>query len=140
MKNETQITPKEFEQQVKTWIEDAGAKIESFNVDHLKPLEGDSGEYEIDVTATFSILDGAEIKVLIECKRYKKNVERDVVMVLESKLRDSSAHKGMIFTTSGFQSGALTYANKRGIATISVEDGHTNYHTKSLDQIGRAHV
>jgi restriction system protein len=65
---------------------------------------------------------------------YKKNVERDVVMVLESKLRDSIAHKGMIFSTSGFQRGALEFAQKRGIATITVNEGHTNYHTRSADQ------
>jgi restriction system protein len=68
---ETKITPKEFEEQVKTWVQKAGGNLKSFTVDHLKTLEGDSGEYEIDVTAVFTIFEGAEIKVLIECKRYK---------------------------------------------------------------------
>jgi restriction system protein len=127
------ISPEQFELQVKEWIEGSAESLESFEVTHLKSLEGDSGEYEIDVTAEFVVFGGAKIKVLIECKRYSNSVKRDVIMVMESKLRDSSAHKGMVFSTSGFQSGAIEYASKRGIATVTVQHGHTNYHTRSAE-------
>lgn len=129
------ITPEQFELQVKEWIEGSSKSLESFEVSHLKHLDGDSGYYEIDVTAEFIIFGGAKIKILIECKKYSSSVKRDVIMVLESKLQDSNAHKGMVFSTSGFQSGAIEYANKRGIATITVQHGHTNYHTKSAKQV-----
>lgn len=129
-----EITPEEYELQVKAWLEEAQDGLTKFKMEHLKKIEGDSGDYEIDVTAEFEIFGGAELKVLIECKRYSSPVKRDVIMVLESKLRDSSAHKGMVFSTSGFQSGALQYAGKRGIATIGFQEGKYNYETKSLNQ------
>jgi len=38
----------------------------------------------------------------------------------------------MLFSTSGFQEGALKLAQARGIATITVIDGRRLYETKSL--------
>jgi restriction system protein len=52
--------------------------------------------------------------------------------VLEAKLRDVAAHKGMLFSTSGFQKGALQYATAHGIATIAVVNGRWLYETKSV--------
>ena len=126
------ISPEQFELQVREWVRNAGDNLAGFSVTHLERLKGDIGEYEIDVVAEFSVFEQAIIKVLIECKKYKNPVKRDVIMVLESKIRDSNAHKGMVFSTSGFQSGAIEYASRRGIATIGVQHGHTNYFTKSL--------
>lgn len=126
------ISPEQFELQVREWLQSAGNNLSGFSVSHRQRLKGDSGEYEIDVVAEFSVFEQAIVKVLIECKKYKNPVKRDVIMVLESKIRDSNAHKGMVFSTSGFQSGAIEYASRRGIATIGVQHGHTNYFTKSF--------
>ena len=126
------ISPEQFELQVRDWLENTDDNLTGFSVTHLERLKGDSGEYEIDVVAEFTVFEHAIIKVLIECKKYKSPVKRDVIMILESKIRDSNAHKGMVFSTSGFQSGAIEYASKRGIATVGVQHGHTNYFTKSL--------
>ncbi len=136
--HDVDITPEQFELQVRNWVQQSARGLEKFSVHHLKKLDGDSGEYEIDVTAEFVLFGGAEIKILIECKKYNSPVKRDVIMIMESKIRDSSAHKGMVFSTSGFQSGAIEYAQKRGIATITLQHGHTNYFTKSTDTIGPA--
>ena len=125
------ITPEEFERQVRNWLEASADGPIGFTITRSSMLEGDSGEYEIDIMTEFEIFDGALIKVLVECKRYKNPVKRDVIMILESKIRDSDSHKGMVFSTSGFQKGALEYARQRGIATIAVQHGHTNYFTKA---------
>jgi hypothetical protein len=45
------ISPEQFELKVKEWVEGSAESLESFEVTHLKSLEGDSGEYEIDATA-----------------------------------------------------------------------------------------
>lgn len=127
------ISPEQFELQVKEWLQNAGSTLNNFSINHLEMLKGDSGDYEIDAVAEFTIFGQASIKVLVECKKYKSPVKRDVIIVLEGKIRDSNAHKGMVFSTAGFQSGAIEYASKRGIATLSVQHGHTNYFTKSLD-------
>jgi len=40
----------------------------------------------------------------------------------------------MVFSTSGFQSGAIAFATEHKIATITVQEGKTNYHTRSFGQ------
>ena len=125
------ITPEQFERQVRDWLQASADGLQSLRVTHLRKVEGDSGEYEIDVMAEFEVFGGALVKVLVECKRYKNPVKRDVVMVLESKIRDTSAHKGMVFSTSGFQKGAIEFAQNRGIATVTLQHGNTNYFTAS---------
>jgi restriction system protein len=129
-----EITPFQFECQVKAWLEHTAGPLEGFTASQRSCIGGDSGEYEIDIEARFQAFGGAEFVVLVECKRYKHPVKRDVVMLLESKIRDTGAHKGMIFSTSSFQRGALEYAKARGIATLIVQDGRTNYHTKAYRQ------
>ena len=44
---------------------------------------------------------------------------------------DVKAHKAMVFSTGGFQSGALKYAEVYGIATIAFVDGNFTYNTRS---------
>lgn len=126
------ITPEEFELQVKSWLARSRDDLKSFSVNHRLHLKGRSGEYEIDAVARFEIFGGAEIVVLVECKRYRDPIKRDMVMLLNQKLQETGAHKGMIFATSGFQRGALDFATEHGIATVTVQDGKTNYHTRSF--------
>ena len=129
-----EITPKQFELKVKSWLDRAGYGLKDFQVTHREHIEGRSGEYEIDAVARLQIFGGAEIKVLVECKRHKNPIKRDVVMVLNQKLQETGAHKGMIFSTSGFQSGALEFATEHGIALITVQEGKTNYETRDYGQ------
>jgi restriction system protein len=130
--NSVQVTPKEYEIQVVEWISCLGADLSEFRVEHLAHLPGTGGEYEIDAVAEFSIFQGARVVVLIECKRYNRPVEREVILSLYSKLHDVGAHKAMIFSTSGFQKGALEYAAAHGIATITFIDGKSTYETRAM--------
>ena len=131
---QVEISPIEFELQVKTWLERAAGMVKGFKASHRTQVSGDSGEFEIDIEVRFEALGGAEFIVLVECKRHKNPIKRDVVMVLDGKLRDTGAHKGIIFSTSEFQRGALQYAAARGIATLTVRDGKTNYQTRAYGQ------
>jgi restriction system protein len=58
-------------------------------------------------------------------------------MLLHSKLQEVGAHKGMIFSTSGFQSGAIEFAQAHGIATLLVADEMTKYLTKATVPLPR---
>jgi restriction system protein len=126
------VSPKEYERQVVNWLRAAGRTLEQFEVQHLKHLGGAGGDYEFDVVAKFTILSGAEVVVLVECKRYSRPVEREKVLALWAKLQDVKAHKAMMFATCGFQSGALEYAKIYGIATIAFVEGAFLYETKAL--------
>lgn len=127
-----EVTPEEYEQQVVSWLKATGNALEKFEVLHSQHLEGQGGDYEFDAVAKISILKGANITILIECKKYSHPVEREKVLALWAKLQDVSAHKAMMFATSGFQSGALTYAKAKGIATITFVHGSFLYETRGF--------
>ena len=127
-----EVTPEEYEKQVVAWLRSSGASLQQFKVNHLRHLKGPGGEYEFDGIAEFSVLGGAQIIVLVECKRYSRPVERDHILTLWAKLQDVSAHKAMIFSTCGFQSGALEYAKSKNIATLTFTAGDFTYETKTV--------
>ncbi len=125
-----EVTPEEYERQVLAWLRQSAGNLESFQANHLQKLEGKGGEYEFDIVIKFSILGGACIVVLVECKRYIRPVEREKILALHAKIQDVGAHKGMIFSTSGFQRGAIDYAAVHGIATITFIDGASTFETR----------
>lgn len=59
---------------------------------------------------------------LVECKRWKEPVGRDRVDVLAASLEGLAAHHGAIFTTTGFEEGAVAYARSKGIELYLVRD------------------
>ncbi|WP_324732299.1 restriction endonuclease [Pseudomonas paeninsulae] len=129
--SELDISPKEFELLVKNWITQEGDGLTSLEVTHDSKLEAHDSTYQIDVLAKFQGFGGAEFIVLIECKKYSSPVERETVQILHDKVRSLGAHKGMLFTTTGFQSGAIKYAKAHGIALIRVTSGSAAYQTRS---------
>ena len=98
-------------------------------------------EIEIDASFEARIL-GAEILGLIECKCYKSRVEVSDVEEFHSKLDDIGAHKGVIFTTIGYDPGAFKVAQGRGIALFVIAAGAPlktlRIETKSLSRSSTA--
>lgn len=101
-------------------------------VSHQETVQGEGGEYSIDVLVTFTAFGEAKFAIFVECKHKKRPVEREDVLVVEGKLRDTGAHKGIIFSTSGFQDGAIKYAKAHGIATVIFVEGRTLFKTKGI--------
>jgi restriction system protein len=129
----TDISPVDFEKIVLDWLGSASAhKNQTITTEHLGVVTGEGGQYKIDVLVTFSALGGASFVVLVECKHQTRPIEREDVMVLESKLRDVNAQKAMIFSTSGFQSGAIEFASAKRIASITVVEGAWLFETKGF--------
>jgi restriction system protein len=126
-----EITATEFERLVRDWILMQSGELTSLEVTHDVKVEAHDSTYQIDVLAKFQAFAGAEFTVLIECKKYRSAVERELVQVLHDKVRSVGAHKGMLFATSGFQSGAIKYAKAHGIALVSIIDGAVSYETRS---------
>lgn len=125
-----QITATEFEKLIYEYLSSLGSELKSFSAQHDVLKSANDGDYQIDVFAEFEAL-GATIKVLVECKRHKNSIKREIVQVLHDKIISTGSNKGMIFTTSGYQSGAIEYAEKHGIALVIVKDGWMTYQTKS---------
>lgn len=126
------LSPEEYERQVVAWLRITGPSLQHFEVKHLERLSGAGGDYEFDAVAEFTILSGAQIVVLVECKRYSQPVEREKVLSLWARLQDVKAHKAMMFATCGFQSGALEYAKAYRIATVAFVEGSFLYETRAV--------
>lgn len=116
---------------VRSWLAQSGRELQQFDVTHREVIQGNSGEYEIDAVARFRAFEGAQFVVLIECKRHSRPVERKDVINLLAKVRDVGAHKGMLFATCGFQSGAIQYAEQNGVAAVTFTDGRFIYEALS---------
>ncbi|MFN0179621.1 MAG: restriction endonuclease [Gemmatimonadales bacterium] len=85
---------------------------------HRRNYRGASGqEHQIDIAVEYE-LGRVAILFLIECKSWNSKVTLEEVLVLEGRLRDIGAHKGVIVTTVGFQEGAVRLARAKGIALV----------------------
>ena len=125
------LTPREFELATKEWLESSGQMLKNIEVTHDVNMEAHDGTYQVDVLATFEAL-GAEFKVIVECKKHKNAIPRSMVQILHDRVRSLGAQKGILFATTGFQSGAIKYATEHGIALVSLVDGDANYETRSV--------
>jgi restriction system protein len=126
----TKITSVQFELEVKKYLESTSGKLEEFQTEHRESIEGPDGTYEIDITARFRVF-GAKFLVLVECKHHKNRIIRDYVQVLHAKQVSLGAQKAMMFSTSGFNEGAVNYALQHGIALVQLTPGETLHFTKS---------
>ena len=130
-----EMSPTEFERCcldiLSGYAEEEGLK--DFTIKHNKIICAPDDRYQIDVYTEFTAL-GSHFRVLCECKRYKNRVNREKVAVLHQKLKSIGAQKGILISTSDFQSGAIEYAIAHGIALIKVEDYHFEYLSHSIGQ------
>jgi len=126
------MTYDDYEVGVKNVIAAKGHELTDFRVTHKEKLKGPDGDYVMDVVAKFTIMEGAEIVVLIECKHWKNSIKRELVQTLHSKLLSTGAHKAMMFTTANYQRGAITFAKAHGISLVRFIDSELNYAVKAI--------
>lgn len=131
----TNISPSEFEQLVKNFLAIEGRALPKFEVLHNVKEPSHDGTYQIDIKATFEVLGGSEIKVLVECKHYKSAIKREKVEILYSRIQSLGYNKGILFASSGFQNGAIEFAKAHGIALVLVLEGRFKYEVRSHDQL-----
>lgn len=95
--------------------------LQDFIIKHNVKQKTPDGFYQLDIFASFTALN-VEFKILCECKQYTSPVKRERVEILNSRLKSLGIHKGILLSTSGFQSGAIQYAKTHSIALIQVFD------------------
>jgi restriction system protein len=127
------ITPEQYEEQVIKWLQIAGTDSCELFVTHKESVSGAGGEYELDGRVEFEILGGAKISVLVECKKHQRPIDRDTVLGIHAKMMALRFQKAIIFSTIGFQRGAIEYANTVGVALVVFVDGRAIYHTRSVE-------
>jgi hypothetical protein len=79
----------------------------------------DGIEHSVDLSYEF-IVDGIKYLNIVECKHWNKKVTREVVKAFKSVRDDLRAHRAIMVTNHGYQSGAVEYAQKHGIALIKL--------------------
>ena len=91
-------------------------------VEHNVVLLGRSGApRQIDVLVRHK--EGLyEHLIVVECKYWRKNVGRQQVDALAATVSEVGASRGVIFSTSGFQSGAIEQAKHENISLFKVRD------------------
>lgn len=122
------ISPTDFEifclNTLKAYADREGLK--DFSIKHNQKIEANDGTYQIDVIAEYTAL-GVRHKVIVECKRKSESIKRGIVAELYAKVQSLGAHKGILISTSGFQSGATLYAKKHGIALWQICDRYIKH-------------
>lgn len=95
--------------------------LTDFTVEPNQHLKTHDGTYQIDVFVKFTAL---RIKhtMLVECKKQGRKVERKVATDLSKKIESIGANKGLIISTSGFQSGTVQFAKAHGISLWQIVD------------------
>lgn len=110
---------------------------------HQKTLKGENKEkYAIDLHYELNI-DGKKILTLIECKYWNYKVQRRNVNDFRSVIGDIGANKGIIVTKMGFDTGALSIAEKSQVGLYKLtekEDLHIFLNwTGTQDNLNKAY-
>lgn len=106
--------------------------VETINVQHNVKLIGKSGaSHQIDVYWEFK-LAGVLYKTCIECKYYKRSIEKSNIAAFSAILEDLGNATGIFATCSDYQSGAKLFAKDKGIRLIRI-----NYLIKKLNIKGQ---
>jgi len=124
------MSPTEFEKHSLRILTEQLRDIEGCIFQHDKIIEVDDGNYQIDGYIEFELM-GIKYKTLVECKHYRTSISREKVAVLYDKIRACGANKGVLVSSSNFQSGAIQYASKHGIALIQLTDVDSIYETRA---------
>lgn len=134
--NYTNMTPTEFEKYVLDILEQQFTNdgVENYVFEHNVTEKTYDGNYQIDGKISFSLM-GVKFITIIECKKFNYPIKRDHIVTLYNRICATGANKGIFVTTSYFQSGAIQYASKHGIALISIVDGKMQYETRSMNEI-----
>ncbi len=95
-------------------------------VEHDVNIIGPDGPRQIDVLISGSV-GPFEVKTIVECKDYNKNVNVTAIDALYSKLLDVNAQKAVLVARKGFSSGAKKKAKRLGISLCTL---HSMEHEK----------
>ncbi len=89
-------------------------------------VKGKSGvEHQVDVL-TEQVDGERQLLTAIECKYWKKKVNKDVVMKLSKIMEDSGIASGIIVCKAGFTKDTLTFAEHEGIKLVELWEACEN--------------
>jgi hypothetical protein len=126
------ITPVEFEEfvvELLKWVEPA---LGGLTVTLHDKIACADGTYDFDATVRFE-LAGMQFLVIVEAKRHKNPIKRELVQVLHQKLQSVGAQKAAMISTAPYQRGAVDFAMTHGIALATVTEGRFMFETRAAE-------
>ncbi|MFC1404798.1 MULTISPECIES: restriction endonuclease [Streptacidiphilus] len=127
------ITPAQFESFVADLLWSAQPDVDDLKVTLHESITGVDGTYDFDATIRYQ-LAGMDFLVLVEAKRHKNPIKRELVQVLREKILSVGAQKGVMISTAPYQSGALNFAKTHGIALVTVTEGRFTFESRGANQ------
>ncbi len=128
------ITPEKFEKYSLKLLKEQTQGLENLEIQHNVIIQKSDGNYQIDGKIQFDVM-GIRYVTLVECKHYKNAITREKVQVLYDKIRAVGAHKGILISTSNFQSGAIKFAKEHGIALIQIVEADLTYEIRTKPNV-----
>jgi len=125
------ITPGEFEEFVAQLLGSAKPVVDHLTVTLHDKIEGPDGAYDFDATVRYQ-LAGMSFLVLVEAKRHKNPIKRELVQVLNQKVQSVGGHKGVMISTAPYQTGAVKFAKAHGVALVTVTEGRFTFETRDM--------
>ena len=108
--------------------------LKDFNIKHdYKPNPYD-GKRQIDIWCEYTALGSKQI-IICECKKTKRKIEIGAVEKLCARLDSLGAQRGYVFSTAGFQRGAIQYAKEHRIVLIQVLNKYAKFISNSVQNI-----
>lgn len=126
------MTPTEFEIYSLEILKASTAGLMNVQFEHNKIIKAYDGTYQIDGYIEFEVM-GIKYKTIVECKLYKNPISREIIQKVNDNLRAIGAQKGIVISTSNFQSGAIKYAKEHGIALIQMTEAGEEYCTRGYN-------
>jgi hypothetical protein len=112
---------KQYQRDVATFLSSLG-----FDTKVDESIRGARAEHDIDVTARTSIA-GVKQLWIVECKSWRRPVPKERLLTFRGIVEDVGADRGILFSESGFQSGAKTAAQNTNITLTSFLDFERNH-------------
>lgn len=109
------VTPIEFEEHVGRLLRLGWRQIPGAVVRLHDQVVAADGTYDLDATVRYQ-LGGMNFVIVVEAKRHRNPIKRELVQVLFQKVQSIGAHKGLMISTAPYQKGAIKYAKAHGIA------------------------
>ena len=96
-----------------------------FETDTDQTIDGARGRHGVDVTARMTIAGIPQLWV-VECKLWKRPVPKERALTFLAIVQDVGADRGLLFSESGFQAGAVRAVANTNISLTSIPDFKAN--------------
>lgn len=107
---------REYQDKVAIFLSQLGFEVQTDEV-----IRGARAAHAVDVSGRMRIA-GLNLLWLVECKRWKRRVPKERVLAFRTVVEDIGGDRGLIFSESGFQIGAVRAAENTNVTLTSLEE------------------